>query len=154
MRIAVKALACASILLAIGSAQPASAQLEIGTWVRQASQYMPEMTMTIEACCNGGRRLTYHIQINTTESLITVETRLDGADAPVVMAGQPSAQTMAIKRDDDHHATTVMKLSGAVIGTGKSTLSPDGKTLTTLLEYTNAAVGLPPGKYTEIWVRK
>jgi hypothetical protein len=154
MTITVKAFLYVGALVAMTSARPALAQLEIGTWVRQATDKMPSMTLTIEACCNGGRRLIYHVPIGNTEALLIVETRLDGSDATVKMAGQASPQTMAIRRDDDHHATSVLKFNGAVVGTGKSTLSPDGKTLTNLLEYTSSEGGIPPGKYTEIWIRQ
>jgi hypothetical protein len=154
MTITVNAFLYVGALVAVASARPALAQLEAGTWVREAADKMPSMTLTIEACCNGGRRLTYHVPLGKTEALLIVETRLDGKDAPVTMAGQPSPQTMAIRRDDDHHATSVIKFNGAVIGTGKSTLSPDGKTLTNLLEYTSSDAGIPPGKYTEIWIRQ
>src|SRR5512138_3536323 len=154
MTTSVRVLLCGIALAAIGVASPAVAQLELGTWVRKASDQMPEMTMTIEACCDGGRKLTYHVKTNNTDALIVIETRLDGADAPVVIAGQRSAETMAIKRDDDHHATTVIRFNGAVIGTAKATLSQDGKTLTNLLEYTKADAGVPPGKYTEVWTKK
>jgi hypothetical protein len=68
---------------------------------------MPGMTMVVEACCNGGRRLIYHVVIDKTETLLTVESRFDGGDAPVLMNGKPSGETMAIKLADDHHASTV-----------------------------------------------
>ena len=149
-----KGIACAGALLAIGWIQPAFAQLEIGTWVRQATASVPEMTMTIEACCNGGRRITYHVVIDKTETLLVIETRLDGADAPVLMAGKPSGETMAITRTDEHHASTIVKMNGAAFGASKSTLSPDGKTLTVVNDFSTSAGGQQPGKYTEVWVHK
>ena len=67
------------------------AQIGVGTWVRQSTASMPgTVTMTVEACCNGGRRLIYHIVIGDTKTLLTVESRLDGSDAPVMMEGKPS----------------------------------------------------------------
>jgi hypothetical protein len=32
---------------------------------------MTAMTMTVEACCNEGRRLIYHFDINGTETILT-----------------------------------------------------------------------------------
>ena len=150
-----RSLACGVALLgALGSATSLHAQMGIGTWVRKSTASMPGMTMTVEACCNGGRRLIYHVDINGTETLLTVESRFDGSDAPVLMAGKPSGQTMGIKRVDDHHLSAVVKMNGTVFGTSKATLSADGKTLTIINDYTSSAGGQPVGKNTEIWVRK
>ncbi len=153
MTILVRALACGIAVLAVTSIRPAYAQLEIGTWVRQPIPRMPTMTMTIEACCNGGRRLTYHVIVEKTETVMVLETRLDGVETPVLVNGKPTPETLAIKRTDDHHATTVMKMNGAVVGTNTATLSADGKTLTVVNDY-NTPVGGQPGKSTEIWLRK
>ena len=110
--------------------------------------------MTVEACCNGGRRLIYHIVIGNTKTLLTVESRLDGSEAPVLMDGKPSGETMGIKRLDDHHAFRVVKMNGEAFGTAKATLSADGRTLTVLNDFSSSAGGQPIGKYTEVWVRK
>ena len=111
------------------------------------------MTMTIEACCNGGRRLTYHVMVEKTDTVMVLETRLDGAETPFLVNGKPTAATMAIKRTDEHHASTVMKTNGTLFGTNTVTLSADGKMLTVVNEY-NTPVGGQPGKVTEIWDRK
>jgi hypothetical protein len=153
MTILVRALACGIAVFAATSIKPAFAQLEIGTWVRQPIPGMPDMTMTIEECCNGGRRLSYHFMAGKTDMLMTLETRLDGAESPVLVDGKPSPGTMAIKRTDKHHASTVIKQNGAIFGTSTATLSADGKTLTVVNEYASSAGG-QPGKLTEIWVRK
>jgi hypothetical protein len=112
------------------------------------------MTMTVDACCSGGRRLIYNIVIGETTTVLTIESRLDGSDAPVLMDGKPSGETMAIKRLDDHHASTVVKMNGSLFGTSKATLSADGRTLTVINDFSSSAGGQPVGKYTEIWVRK
>jgi hypothetical protein len=143
-----------AILMTLGSARSLHAQIEVGTWVKQSTDSMPGMTMTVEACCNGGRRLTYHIVINGTEMLLTAESRLDGSDAPVLMGGKPSGETMAITRLDAHHASAVVKMNGRVFGTSKATLSADGRTLTVLNDYTSTAGGQAVGRFTEIWVRR
>jgi hypothetical protein len=148
-------LACAVAVVALGSPGLLRAQLEIGTWVRQAEASTPAMTMQIEACCGGGgRRLTYHIVIEKTETSMVIETRLDGRDAPVMVGGKPSAESMAITRVDALHASTVVKMNGAQFATSLATLSADGKTLTVVTDNTSAAGGQPVGKVTEVWVRK
>ena len=143
-----------ALLGALGSARSLHAQIGVGTWVRKSTASMPGMTMTVEACCNGGRRLIYHIDINGTATVLTIESRFDGSDAPVLMAGKPSGETMGIKRVDDHHVSTVLKMNGKVFGTSKATLSADGTTLTIINDYTSSAGGQPAGKNTEVWVRK
>ncbi len=150
MTILVRALACGLALFALTSIRPAHAQLEIGAWARQPIPGMPTMTLTIEECCNGGRRLTYHVIVEKTDTVMVVETRLDGAEAPVLVNGKPVAETMAIKRADEHHASTVMKMNGTVLGTNTVTLSADGKTMTVVNDFGTQ----PAGKYTEIWLRK
>lgn len=115
---------------------------------------MPAMTMKIEACCNGGRRLTYHLDIGGTATLLIVESRLDGSEAPVMMNGKPSGETMAITRVDAHHASTVLKMNGTFFGTSKATLSADGRTLTVLNDFSASAGGQQAGKSTEVWVKQ
>jgi hypothetical protein len=150
-----RSLACSLALLgALGPGSALHAQVGVGTWVRKTTDSMPAMTMTVEACCSGGRRLTYHIDINGTETLLTVASPFDGSDADVLMAGKPSGETMAITRVDDHHVFTVVKMNGKPFGTSKATLSADGKVLTVLSDFSSSAGGQQIGKYTETWVRK
>ena len=108
--------------------------------------------MTVEACCNGGRRLIYRIV--GVEMLVTIESPFDGSEAPVLVGGKASAETMGIKRVDDHHTIAVLKMNGKTFGTSRAALSADGKTLTVENDYTSTAGGQPIGKQTEIWVRK
>jgi hypothetical protein len=129
---------------------PARAQSFVGTWVRQD---VP-MTMTVEMCCGGGRRLTYRIPANGNETVMILESTLDGKDAPVLVGGKPTGQTMAIRQIDDHHATAVMKVNGQTYGTATGTLSSDGKTLIVEDNFTAAVAGQAVGKQTEKWVRK
>jgi hypothetical protein len=86
--------------------------------------------------------------------VMIVESALDGKDAPLMVGGKPSGQTMAIRQLDDHHATAVLKMNGEVYGTARGTLSADGKTLTIEDEFTSAMAGPPVGKLTERWLRK
>ena len=147
---ATKRLICSVALLsAVGGVHQAYAQLGVGTtWVRADAQGKG-ITMTVEACCNGGLRLIYQIppfggQPATT---MTVDSSMDGRDAPAMVGGKPSGETMAIKRLDDHHYSAVVKMNGQPFGTSNSTVSADGKTLT--------VEGVIQGiKSVETWVRK
>jgi hypothetical protein len=112
------------------------------------------MTMTVEACCNGGRRLLYHFDINGTETILSVESAFDGSEAEVLIAGKPSGETMAITRVDDHHTSTVVKLNGKEFGTSKATLSADGKVLTVVNVYSSSVGGQTAGTSTETWTHK
>jgi hypothetical protein len=150
-----RTLACGiAVLGALGSARSLHAQIDVGTWVRQATDSMPAMTMTVEACCNGGRRLIYRIAIQGTETLLTVESPFDGSEAPVMMGGKPSGQTMAITRVDAHHVSSVTKVNGRPFGTSKATLSADGRTLTVHNDFSSSVGAQAVGKSTEVWVRQ
>ena len=152
--VSAKSVACGvAVLGALGLASSLQAQTGVGEWVRQSEGATPAgLTMTIEACCNGGRRVTYHI-VGTT-MVMTMESPFDGSDAPVLVDGKPSGQTMAIKWVDSHHTFTVLKLNGQTMGISKAAFSADGKTITVENDYTSTAAGQPVGKLTEIWVRK
>ena len=140
-----------ALAFAVGSAGSLHAQLGVGTWVRQADASMPAgMTMIVQPCCNGGFRLTYH----AGPVVLTVDSPFDGTEVPVLIAGKPSGETMAIKRVDAHHAFTVLKMNGQPFGTSKSTLSADGRTLTVESNITFAAGGRTAGKQTETWMRQ
>lgn len=142
-------------VLAFGSTRPLHAQIGVGTWVRQATATMPgSMTMSVEACCRGGRRLSYHIGMQGTQTVLMVESPFDGTEVPVLMNGQPSGETMAIKRLDDHHLFTIVKMNGRPFATSKATLSADGRTLTVINDVSSPAGGQQAGKSTEVWVRQ
>ena len=126
-----------------------AAQLGVGTWVRTDSGGA-QMTMTVESCCGGGFRLTYHV----ANVVMTVESPMNGRAVPVLIDGKPSGETMAIKRLDAYHAVTTMTMNGQSFGISRSTLSADGKTLTVEDDFTAAAGGHTGGKQTETWVRR
>jgi hypothetical protein len=155
MTVNAKRLACGIAVLALGSAQTLYAQMEVGTWVRQATASMPAITMEVEDCCSGGRRLIYHVLIGGAEALLTVESRFNGSDAPVLMNGKSTGETMAITRGDAHHASAIVRMNGNVfVGKWQATLSRDGRTLTVINDFSSSDGGKQVGKYTEIWVRK
>ena len=148
-----KRLARGIAILAIMWAAPLYAQLEVGTWVRTPTKDIPDsMTMKIEVCCGGGRRLSYSLAKQAI--LMVVETKLDGSEAQVLINGKPSGETMAIKRVDAHHAHTILRMNGKEFATSDATLSPDGKTLSVINDCASTAGCMPVGKSTETWVKQ
>src|SRR5258707_1054265 len=100
-----KASACViAVLFALASSSSLQAQFSVGTWVQTAP--MKGMTMNVDQCCNGGRRLTFHVPAGQTTQTVTVDSRFDGSDVPEVVDGKPSGETMALKRVDDRRTTT------------------------------------------------
>jgi hypothetical protein len=151
--------AVAAILVVLGSALLLiAADGAIGTWIRQAGAGASaggQMTMTVEPWGANGRKLTYRVKgQGGTDMILTVESPMDGTDAPVLLNGKPSGETMGIKRVDSHHSVTVLKMNGQQFGISRATLSPDGKTITVENEITAQAGGRQPGKATETWLRK
>ena len=142
-----------ALLVALGSPASLHAQIGVGTWVRQAAPSQPGMTMTVEACCHGGRRLTYHVDLNGTKSVLVAESPFDGSEVPILVDGKPGGQTISITRVDDHHLSSVMKVNGQVFGKSTATLSANGKTLTVVNEFPSAA-GQQAVKTTEVWVKQ
>jgi hypothetical protein len=144
----------AVVLLLALSAAP-QAQMVVGTWLRSPTKTAPgQLTMTVEACCGSGYKLTYRFAMGAEATVMTVSSPFDGEEVPVLVNGKPSGETMAIKRVDDHHAFTVLKMNGQPFGTSKSTLSADGRTITVLNEVTSDSGGSPVGKVTETWVKQ
>jgi hypothetical protein len=62
--------------------------------------------------------------------------KFDGKDYPVT--GDPTADTRAIKKVDDHHYELTNKKDGKATTTGTITLSDDGKTRTLVTNGTDA----------------
>ena len=149
-----KRMACVvAILWALDSVALLRAQIGIGTWVKQGeTSAVGGLTMTVEACCNGGRRFIYRVS-GSANVLMTIESPMDGTDVPVLAAGKPTGETMGIKRLDDRHTLTVLKMNGKTFGTSTATLSADGRTLVVENDITSA-VGGQVGKEKETWVRK
>jgi hypothetical protein len=131
------------------------AQMGVGEWTRQPTTSTPgDVTMKVETCCDGGRRLTYTFKIGTETFVMVVESPFNGAEVPVLLNGKPSGETMAIKRVDELHLETVLKMDGQMFGTSKGTLSADGRTLTVVNNITFAAAGQTIGVQTEVWKKK
>ena len=109
----------------------AAAQITVGTWVRTDAQGKG-ITMTAELCCGGGRRLVYRVPATGGHAAmtLTVDSPMDGSEVPALVGGQPSGETMAVKRLDERHYSAVVRMGGKIVTTSNGTLSADGKTLT------------------------
>ena len=130
----------------------AAADSPIGSWVKNSPSGKLEITLTIEAWGPGKGKLTYRFK--GMDTVMTIVSALDGKDAPVIVNGKPSGETMAIKLIDKYHSTTVVKMDGKPFGTSKGTFSDDFKTITVENEFSASVGGNPAGKSTEVWVRK
>lgn len=139
-----------AVLLA-SAPSAAAADSPVGTWVKKAEGGKPGMTMKIDHWGAGKGMLTYFIK--DPPIILTVISALDGNEAPVLMNGKPSGETMAITLVDKFRSSTVLKMDGKPFGTSKGTFSPDFNTLTVENEFSSAA-GNAAGKSTEHWVRK
>jgi len=143
-----------AFLSAVGWASQAHAQFGVGTtWVR-TDEKGKGITLIIEACCNGGLRLIYHLPPmgGQPAATLTVDSPMNGSEAPALVAGKPSGETMAVTRVDDHHYSTVVKMGGKPFGTSNSTVAPDGKAMT--VESITQTPGGKGEKIIETWVRK
>jgi hypothetical protein len=140
------------VLVALTFGRSLQAQFSVGTWVQTAP--MKGLTMTVEECCNGGRRLTFHVPVGPKSQTMTVESRFDGSDAPVLVDSKPNGETMALKRVDARRTTTAFKRGGKVYRTSTTLESTDGKTLTVENEFVDTTNGHVTGKMTETYARK
>ncbi len=147
------ATATALLALIVAWAGTAQAQMTAGNWVRTDAQGAG-ITLTVEACCNGGLRLTYHIPgiAGQPAATMLIESPLDGTAVPVIVDGKDSGETMAIKRIDATHLSTTLTMNGRPFGTSHTTLSADGNSATT--ESTMQGPNGPGQKIVETWVRK
>ena len=147
-----RSICCIVLLLVASWTNYAHAQLGAGTtWLRTDAQGKG-ITMTLEACCNGGLRFVWQIPMGgQPASTMTVDSPMDGREVPALVGGKPSGETMAIKRVDDRHYSAVVKMNGQLFGTSKGTVSPDGKSMTVESAFQGG------GQFTKIietWVRK
>ncbi|HXU06628.1 MAG TPA: hypothetical protein VN903_36985 [Polyangia bacterium] len=128
-----------------------AADSPVGIWVKKEASGKPGMSMKIDAWGAGKAMLTYFVK--DPPVILTVVSALDGSEAPVLMNGKPSGETMAITLVDKLHSSTILKMDGKPFGTSKGTFSPDFNTFTVENDFGSAA-GSAAGKNTEHWVRK
>jgi hypothetical protein len=136
----------------MGASPAAAADSPIGTWLKKSETGKPAMTLTIEEWRPGKAKLTWRIPMS--KMVMTLASALDGNDAPLLIDGKPSGETMAVKLVDKRHSVTTVKMNGKPFGTSKSTFSEDFKTLTVDNDNSGSAGGIPAGKSTEIWIRQ
>src|SRR5258708_745543 len=82
-----------------------AADSPVGTYLKQADNGKPEMTLKIELWGPGKGKLTWNIK--GAKMVLIIVSTLDGKDAPVLLNGAPSGETMAITRTDKLHSSTV-----------------------------------------------
>jgi hypothetical protein len=104
-----------------------------------------------------GRRITYKKLLPTGQTddtvVMTIETKLDGSEADVMLNGKPTGETISIRRVDDNRTTSVIKFEGKEVGTSKAELSANGRELKIENEYTVPFQGQQPGKTIGYWDR-
>jgi hypothetical protein len=126
-----------------------------GVWVQRDSKLKSGFTMTLEEV-GSGWKITYRIAGKTARgaavsSVMTIQTALDGTEAPTLVDGKPSGQTMAIRKIDSHHTYTVVKFQGKQTGISKSELLPDGKVIKSENENTVSGPNGVAGKQVQYW---
>ena len=141
--------------LLVGGPPAAAADSPVGTWVKKANPGQPTMTLTIEAWAKGKAKLVWTFKGQGMDGMImSIVSALDGKDAPVLLNGKDSGETMAISLVDKLHSLAVVKMKGKPFGTSKGAYSPDFNTLTVENDFATAVGGNPAGKTTEVWTRK
>jgi hypothetical protein len=127
-------------------------QLAVGTWNKRGDH--PLMLMIIEPA-GGATKITYKVLAPDGKPLpqgvMTLVTQMDGNEVPVLVNGKASGETMAIRRIDERHTSTIVKMNGTPFGTSKSELSADGRTLRVDNTGGGGASGLPAGTRVEYW---
>ena len=142
----------ASLVLSMGSSPAVAADSPIGTWAKKGEAGKPGITLTIEEWGPGKAKLTW--RMSASKMVMTLTSALDGSEAPLLIDGKPSGETMAVKLVDKHHAITTAKMQGKPFGTSKATYSADFKTLTIENDFAGSVGGNPAGKSTETWIRQ
>jgi hypothetical protein len=139
----------------VAAARPAAAAGSPigGTYVMQAKDGKPEMTMKVDAWGPGKVKLTYHVK-GADDIEVTVVSATDGKDAPVLLNGKETGETMVIKLTGKLHSTAVVKMNGKPMGTSKARFSSNYKTLTVHSHMTAMVGNMAKGKSTEVWVRQ
>lgn len=140
--------------LALAAADPA-----LGTWALRsdsaAAGDTEQATLTVTPWGHGGRQLKYSIVLPGIGVIsLVIQTAMDGKDAPVIVNGRNIGETMAIKRRDSHHATSVVKWNGTPTGTSTEAISEDGSTLTVVTDLTADTPTARAGKQTQVWARQ
>jgi len=149
-----KRTAAALVCLLTASVSASAWDKAVGTWtLRTSGKEQRGRVMKIESWGPSGSRISSWLPGPPKVDVGVLETKLDGADVPVVIQGKPTGMTMAIRRIDSRRVVSVLKLHGKPYGTSKGEVSPDGKVLRVENEITDT-IGGQPGKSSEVWDRQ
>jgi hypothetical protein len=142
------------LLWGLGCGSLLHAQSFVGTYVKQGDANAGGGTvMTVAPCCGSGYHVTWHLP-GPQPMTLSLDSKFDGSDAPLLMEGKPSGVLMAVKLVDNNHSYTIFKMDGKEIGTSTSAMSKDGKTISVENDY-KVPIGVhPAGKQSETYVRK
>jgi hypothetical protein len=126
------AVVCALALL--GGTSAFAGDAWIGTWKLKEAKSKPvagtlqAQTLTFEAVGDGIKLTTAGTDAAGQPIKAGYTAKFDGTDAP--WAGNPTADTAAPVRVDDHTYTNAWKKGGKVVVNAKVEVSKDGKTMT------------------------
>ena len=118
----------------------------LGTWKLNVAKSKAEGTMVPKSMTRtvtaAGDKVTYSSEGVAADGSVlkySFTVSYDGKDYPVTGTGMPGgADSIAIKRVDSHHVTSVLKKGGKEVGTAEAEVSKDGKTTTLKAKGTSA----------------
>ena len=117
-----------------------------GTWKLnlEKSKYEPgpapkSLTRHVDANADGAKYSFEGVAADGKALNYSFSVKFDGKDTPITGSIPSGADSIAIKRTDDHHYTASIKKGGKVIGTAQASVSDDGKTTTVDSTGTNAS---------------
>jgi hypothetical protein len=151
-----KRAALVAFLLSVPSLAQAD-MLSAGTWVQRGDGKSSRFIMTVEVA-GAGRRLTYRLLLpdgtTSKDPVLTVETQFDGKDAPVLLNGSPTGETMAVRRIDGNHTVTIIKFQGREFGISKAELSADGRVVRIENDFSETHGMSSAGKTIDYWDKR
>lgn len=120
-----------------------AADAMLGTWELNLakSKYSPgpapkSQTRTYEAVGEAVKYSAKGVDAEGKPTLVEYTASYDGKDYPIT--GTPDADSISLKRIDDHTSEATQRKAGKVVLTVKRVVSKDGKVLTTTATGTNA----------------
>jgi hypothetical protein len=132
-----------AIALTVMALPAHAADALLGTWELNLakSKYSPgpapkSQTRTYEAVGEAVKYTAKGVDAEGKPTLVEYTASYDGKDYPIT--GSPDADTISLKRIDDHTSEATQKKAGKVVLTVKRVISTDGKVLTTTASGTNS----------------
>ncbi len=140
---------------AVAGAEPPP--VYVGTWKLDLarSKYDPgppprSVTQTIEAVDGGMRQVSDSVGADGKAGHSEYTAAFDGKDHPI--QGNPRADSISIRKVDERTFEWAMKKGGAVVESGRTVYSADGKTRTQV--YTGAGADGRRTSVTAVYVRQ